>query len=110
MIYAGVTIGVGQVTDEGGVLRLIFPAPTWEDFLSLAFDETRFYGSTSLQVMRRLRTALYDLEGVVPASRQKAIRDYIDHLDFTVKHSISDTEDQTTALQQDRQGLGLSRK
>jgi uncharacterized membrane protein len=101
---------VGRITDQGGVLRVIFPAPTWEDFLSLAFDETRFYGATSIQVMRRLRNALYDLESVVPASRQKAIRHYIEHLDVTVKNSINDTEDQTTALQQDRQGLGLSRK
>jgi uncharacterized membrane protein len=103
------SLEVGQVTDEGGVLRLIFPTPTWEDFLSLAFDEIRFYGATSLQVIRRLRTALYDLHRVVAHSRQKAVQHYIDHVDFTVKHSISDTEDQTTALRQDRQGLGLSR-
>jgi uncharacterized membrane protein len=103
-------LDVGQVTDEGGVLRLIFPAPTWEDFLSLAFDETRFYGATSLQVMRRLHAALYDLNRVVPPSRQKAVRHYIEHLDFTAKHAISDSEDLTTALQQDRQGLGLSRE
>ena len=32
---------VGQVRDETGVLRLIFPTPTWEDFLMLAFDEIR---------------------------------------------------------------------
>ena len=101
---------VGQVTDERGVLRLVFPVPTWEDFLSLAFDETRFYGATSLQVVRRLRTALYDLNRVVPLSRQKAVRHYIEHLDFTAKHAISDIEDLTTALQQDRQGLGLSRE
>ena len=101
---------VGEVTDEGGVLRLLFPAPTWEDFLSLAFDEIRFYGATSVQVMRRLRTALYDLDRVVPPARQKAIRHYIDHLDVTVKKSISDSEDLKTALQHDRQGLGLSRK
>ena len=101
---------VGEVTDECGVLRLVFPAPTWEDFLSLAFDEIRFYGATSLQVVRRLRTALYDLNRVVPPSRQKAVRHYIEHLDFTAKHAISDSEDLTTALQQDRQGLGLSRE
>jgi uncharacterized membrane protein len=100
---------IGRVADERGILRLIFPASTWKDFLSLAFDEIRFYGATSLQVMRRLRTALYDIERVVPATRQKAVRDYIDHLNFTVEHSINDTEDQTTALQQDRQGVGLSR-
>lgn len=100
---------MGQVRDETGALRLIFPAPTWEDFLSLAFDEIRFYGAASLQVMRRLRTALYDLASAVPLERQKALRHYIEHLDSTVKNSIKDTEDQTAALQQDRQGLGLSR-
>lgn len=103
-------LDVGRVTDENDVLRVIFPAPSWEDFLSLAFDETRFYGATSLQVMRRLRTALYDLDRVVPPSRQRAVRSYLGHLDAMVKKSISDAEDLTTALQQDRQGLGLSRK
>ncbi len=101
---------VGQVADESGVLRLVFPTPTWEDFLSLAFDETRFYGATSLQVMRRLRTALYDLDLVLPPSRQNAIRHYAEHLDVTLRNSILDSEDLTTALQQDRQGLGLSRR
>jgi len=28
---------VGQVTGAGGVKRLIFPPPTWEDFLSPDF-------------------------------------------------------------------------
>jgi uncharacterized membrane protein len=50
-------------------LRLTFPTPTWEDYLSLAFDEIRFYGATSLQVMRRLRTALFDLASGVPPQR-----------------------------------------
>jgi uncharacterized membrane protein len=101
---------VGQVRDETGALRLIFPTPTWEDFLTLAFDEIRLYGVTSLQVMRRLRTALYDLALAVPPQRRKAIQHYIEHLDITVKDSIKDAEDQTTALQQDRQELGLSRR
>ena len=101
---------VGQVRDEAGVLRLIFPTPTWEDFVMLAFDEIRLYGINSFQVMRRLRTALYDLARAVPTERQKALRHYIEHLDITVKRSIKDIEDQTTALQQDRQGLGLSRR
>ena len=100
---------VGQVRDETGVLRLAFPTPTWEDFLMLAFDEIRFYGTSSLQVMRRLRTSLYDIADALPPQRQKAIRHYIEHLDIAVKDSIKDTEDQATALQQDRQGLGLSR-
>jgi uncharacterized membrane protein len=103
-------LDVGRVTDERGVVRVIFPTPTWEDFLSLAFDEIRFYGATSLQVTRRLRAALRDLSRVVPPSRQRAIQKYIEHLNVTVKNSIRDAEDLTTALQEDRQGLGLSRK
>ena len=75
----------------------------------LAFDEIRVYGTTSLQVLRRLRTALYDLALVVPHQRRKALQHYIEHLDITVKHSMTDAEDLTAALQQDRQGLGLSR-
>ena len=103
-------LDVDRVTDERGVVRVIFPTPTWEDFLSLAFDEIRFYGATSLQVTRRLRAALRDLSRVVPPSRQRAIQKYIEHLNVTVKNSIHDAEDLTTALQEDRQGLGLSRK
>jgi len=38
--------------------------------------------------------------------RNAAIRHYIEHLDITVKK----LNYQTTALQQDRQGLGLSRR
>ena len=62
---------MGQVKDEAGALRLIFPVPTWEDFLSLAFDEIRFYGAASLQVMRRLRTALMILPLPCPLSDKR---------------------------------------
>ena len=61
---------VGHVRDTGGVLRVVVPTPTWEDFLSLAFDEIRSCGATSLQVMRRLRAALINLEGIAPPSRR----------------------------------------
>ena len=101
---------VGQVRDGAGILRVIFPTPTWEDLLSLAFDEIRFYGNTSLQVMRRLRTALCDLAAAMPLERQQAVRQYLEHLDLNVKGSITDTEDQSTAMHQDRQGLGLTRQ
>lgn len=100
---------IGRIKEEHGVLRLTFPTPTWED-LSLAFDEIRIYGATSLQVMRRLRTALYDLASELPLERQGAVQHYIEHVDSNVRSSIMDTEDQTTALQQDRQGLGMSRR
>jgi uncharacterized membrane protein len=100
---------VGQFTDSGGALRVVMPTPTWEDFLSLALDEIRLCGATSLQVMRRLRAALINLDRIAPPARREAIRDYLAHLDVTAKQAIHDSEDLTTAMQQDRQGLGLSR-
>jgi hypothetical protein len=62
-----------------------------------------------MQVMRRLRTALYDLASEIPLERQTAVRHYIAHLEAMVKASIPDAENQALALRQDRQGLGLSR-
>ena len=85
-------LDIGQIQDATGAWRVMFPTPTWEDFLSLAFDEIRLYGATSLQVMRRLRTALYDLASVVGPERQQAVQHYIEHLDSTVKNAIRDTE------------------
>ncbi len=100
---------IGRIKDEQGILRLTFPTPTWEDYLSLGFDEIRIYGATSVQVMRRLRAALHDLAGAIVLERQTAVRQYIAHLDVMVKASFPDTQDQELALRQDRQGLGLSR-
>jgi uncharacterized membrane protein len=54
----GRDLDAGYAHDADGVLRLIFPMPTWEDYLVLAFDEIRHYGADSVQVMRRLRSAL----------------------------------------------------
>ena len=51
-------LDAGCVQDEQGALRLVFPTPSWEDYLTLAFDEIRQYGAGSVQVMRRLRSAL----------------------------------------------------
>jgi uncharacterized membrane protein len=65
---------IGRIKDEHDILRLTFATPTWEDYLSLTFDEIRIYGATSLQVMRRLRTALYDLASEIPLERQAAVR------------------------------------
>jgi uncharacterized membrane protein len=104
-------LDAGCLTDAGGTLRVVFPTPSWEDYLSLAFDEIRHYGADSVQVMRRLRAALLGLEdSVTEGSRQELIQRYLKQLDRTVKHSIEDAQEQLTALREDRQGLGLTRR
>ena len=60
---------IGTVRDSEGVLRLVVPHPTWEDFLRLGFDEIRFCGATSVQVMRRMRALINDLIAALPQER-----------------------------------------
>jgi uncharacterized membrane protein len=104
-------LDAGYARDASGIVRLVFPMPTWEDYLALAFDEIRQYGATSTQVMRRLRAALVGLADSLPsAERAAAVRRYLGHLDLIIEHSPLDAEDKATALQEDRQGLGLSRR
>ena len=104
-------LDAGYVSDANGVLRLVFPMPTWEDYLALAFDEIRQYGATSVQVMRRLRSALVGIaESITIPARAKALEQYIRRLDLTIEHSPLDSEDQAMARQEDRQGLGHSQK
>jgi uncharacterized membrane protein len=100
----------GSARDADGFLRLIFPMPTWEDYLALSFDEIRQFGAPSVQVMRRLRSALAGLlESITVPSRIEALQRYVRHLDLAIDRSTFDAEDQTMARNQDPQGLGLSR-
>jgi uncharacterized membrane protein len=104
-------LDAGRVYDDKGALRLIFPVPTWQDYLELSFDEIRKYGASSVQVIRRLRAALVGLDDVVPsAERRDAVRHYLDHLNAAVSRSTLDEHDQSMASVEDRQGLGLSRQ
>jgi uncharacterized membrane protein len=104
-------LDAGYAHDADGVLRLIFPMPTWEDYLALAFDEIRQYGSDSVQVMRRLRSALAGLaDSVTDDTRIGAVARYLKQLDAAIDRSHLTADDQQTARQEDRQGLGLSRR
>jgi uncharacterized membrane protein len=100
-----------HASDRNGIVRVIYPTPNWEDFIRLSFDEIRQYGAGSVQVMRRLRSALVGLvESLTDESRIAEIKHYIDHLDLTISRSPLDREDQAVAMQEDRQGLGVSRR
>ena len=103
-------LDAGYASDEGGVLCVIYPMPTWQDYLSLAFDEIRQFGATSVQVMRRLRSALVGLaETAGTPARAAAVLEYLHHLNLVVDQSQLDSADRLMARREDRQGLGLSR-
>ncbi len=100
----------GRLADPDGVVRLVFPTPDWEDYLALAFDEIRVFGATSVQVMRRLRSALRGLAELVgEGERADGVRRYLEHVDAIIEHSTLDERDRAVARQEDPQGLGLTR-
>ena len=106
----GRVLEAGFVKDAQGDLRLIFPMPTWEEYLSLAFDEIRLYGANTLQVLRRMRAALNDLvDSLADPKRVGAVQKYLEHLNAMIERSDLDAFDKALALQADPQGLGHTR-
>jgi uncharacterized membrane protein len=98
---------IGAIRDKEGTLRLVIPYPTWDDFLRLAFDEIRFCGATSVQVMRRMRALISDLIVALPQERHPALEHQRERLNATVARSFADDEEKLEASVEDRQGLGI---
>ena len=104
-------LDAGYATDPQGTLRVTFPVPTWQDYLALSFDEIRQFGAGSIQVVRRLRAALSGLQDALSiSSRRQSVSAYLNQLNLAVERSAFDDTDKVNAREEDRQGLGLSRK
>jgi uncharacterized membrane protein len=101
---------IGAFRDQERRIRVVVPFPTWDDFLRLAFDEIRFYGATSMQVMRRMKALVSEMISVLPSERHTALRHWQEHLQSTIERSFGDAEDKLTASTEDRQGLGTTRQ
>lgn len=101
---------IGAFRDRDGALRLVLPAPTWEDYLTLALEEIRHWGSASVPVMRRMRALLGDLMEALPAERRPALQDQQERLETVIAKSFEDDEEVQIALEEDRQGLGAPRR
>jgi uncharacterized membrane protein len=99
----------GVVRDGADRARVLYPVPTWEDFLLLAFGEIRVYGANSVQVMRRMRALIVNLIEALPPARQPALRSYLERVDAGVSQTFRLAADQRDALVEDPQGLGLPR-
>ncbi len=83
----------GTQSDATGALRLIFPTPTWEDFVWLATAEIRHYGGDSIQVCQRLHAMLEHLMHVLPEPRWPALREQLRLLEAVVDRRFPDPED-----------------
>jgi len=105
-MLAGRRLTPGELRDETGAVRLAYPAPSWEDFLSIALDETRLFGSGSIQVSRRMRALLEDLHAAVPPHRRPAIEAQMALLEDSVGSGYTDPGERRIATARDRQGIG----
>jgi uncharacterized membrane protein len=92
--------------DAEGTPRLLMPGRTWADYLTLAVTEIREYGSTSIQVMRRLRAMLEDLQESVRPEHRPAVDTEIAKLDATIATGFAGSVDKDQARARDRQGIG----
>jgi uncharacterized membrane protein len=96
----------GRYRDEKGVVRLITPSMTWEDYVHLAVDEIRLAGAGSPQVARRLSAALQDLLTIAPPERQDVLKEQLDLLQSGIESTISEGSDRTYFKRGDPSGLG----
>jgi uncharacterized membrane protein len=101
---------IGAFCDSNGKLRVLIAFPSWEDFLRVAFDEIRFYGASSVQVMRRMKALMSEMVSVLPEERHDALRQWQRRLQSTIERSFGDAQDKQDASAEDRQGLGISRQ
>jgi uncharacterized membrane protein len=92
--------------DSGGTARLLMPGRSWDDYLTLAVTEIREYGANSIQVNRRLRAMLEDLQQTVRPEYRAAVDTQIIKLNATVASSFADSPDQAQAEARDAQGIG----
>ncbi|OGT82540.1 MAG: hypothetical protein A3H91_03630 [Gammaproteobacteria bacterium RIFCSPLOWO2_02_FULL_61_13] len=98
----------GMLYDSDGNLRLIIPAPRWEDYVSLAISEIRLYGANSIQIPRRLVAMLEHLIEVLPPARAPALREELSLLGRAVKREFLDAAERDRVTTGDRQGVGGS--
>ncbi|MGE5210339.1 MAG: DUF2254 domain-containing protein, partial [Acidobacteriota bacterium] len=102
-------LSVGAVTDTDGVVRLVYPTPTWDDLVELALDEIRAFGAGQYQVTRRMLAMLDDLIADVPSRRVPALVRQRELLVDAVTNTIAESQ-RADALVPDRQGLGMARR
>jgi uncharacterized membrane protein len=70
-------LAVGNVCDASGALRVVYPAPTWEQYLDLAITEIDHFGAGEIQIERRLAALTERLGTTLPESRRSAIAKFV---------------------------------
>jgi uncharacterized membrane protein len=99
-------LDIGTVRDQGGIARVSYTVPSWEDYLDLALTEIRQCGAGAVQVERRLAALLAHLRENVPEERKPAIDRVAAEQRMTLHKAIADLSIRRKAERLDRQGIG----
>jgi CheY-like chemotaxis protein len=86
-----------EFRDAAGDLRLVFRTPNWEDFVHLTCTEIRHCGAGSIQIIRRMRSLLENLEQTLPAHRHAELRQQLELLDREIDGHYPFPEDRALA-------------
>lgn len=97
-----------EFADDSGQLRLIFRTPNWEHFVHISLREIRQCGAGSLQVVRRLRAMIENLQQTLGEPRRPALQVELDLLNRAAAQHFTFSEDLALARVPDAQGLGGS--
>ena len=92
--------------DDARQAAVVIPARSWEEYLMLGLTEVREYGSTSIQVMRRMRAMLEELRDAVRPEHRPAVEEELARLDMTVARTFANSVDLDRANTADPQGIG----
>ncbi|HEY7059696.1 MAG TPA: DUF2254 family protein, partial [Vicinamibacterales bacterium] len=85
---------------------LVIPTRSWAEYLALGVTEIREYGSSSIQVVRRMRAMLEQLQGEVRPENRRAVAEELARLDDTVASAFGQSVDFDRARIADVEGLG----
>lgn len=96
----------GLYHDDDSRLRLVRPIVTWDALVTLAFEEIREYGSSSMQVHRRLRAAIEQLLEIVPDRRRAPLLRHLHLLELSESRNFPDAEERALAGKPDESGIG----
>ena len=94
------------LADRDGDARLVLPGRDWDNYLELAVCEIRDYGSSSVQICRRLRAMLNGLLDALPPPQHASVRRQLRLLQEAVEREFTDPARRALAEQADPQGIG----
>jgi len=98
----------GVIRDDRNIPRLVYPTPTWEDYLRLGVTEIRLYGGANPQICRRLAALLINLLEVAPPYRRDVILEEQARLRRNIEQNFPDPLDLAVASVPDTQGFGAT--